>query len=99
MKNTIEEISSIEKSLKILPLEKIKALPTHRMLSYYRKIRKQFDVWEHYQQCECCGEMLYVVYPNANTKEDYDKTKNHYLKIINEIKKTLNTKEHVAKRK
>ena len=71
----------------------LKKLSSERLLSFYKKERKRFNRAGRWV-CGCCGELLWDLYPKKYKylEAEYNAEKAWLL----EIKKELNTREHIA---
>jgi len=93
------------KIMKYLTLEHLGTLPTPRLLTYYKIVRRKIRRHQNSLYCECCGTPVYQLYGKLNTKEENEKLKLEFETDLHDsenylesIKTLLNTREHVKRK-
>lgn len=89
MKKQIEK-KTFEERYELKPLKDIMALPTKRLLTYYKLERRSF--YKGGFICSCCGEYMWDIHTSCEyLKKDYQ----DWTARLEIIKAELNTREHV----
>ena len=87
------KIKSLEEKYELKSLKSLKSLPTHRLLAYYQKERKEFCKVGFF--CSCCNMPLWEIYSEcAYKEEEYKKWKER----LEAIKAILAKREHVERK-
>ena len=67
-----------------IPIEKLRSMPTKRILTYFKSKRG----WEHHGKCKVGGETLY--------RSNQERTEGRLIiEYFDEIRKILNEREHI----
>ena len=90
--------------MKYLTVEYLNTLPTPRLLSYYKVVRRKVRRHQDSLYCECCGMPnwetdagLYSKEENKRRKHEFETDFAESEKYLDSVKELLNTREHVEK--
>ena len=91
--------------MKYLTEEHLKTLPTPRLLTYYKIVRRNIRRFQHSLYCECCGMPnwetdagLYTDAENKKREEEFHTDLSESENYLESIKTLLNTREHVKRK-
>jgi uncharacterized Zn finger protein (UPF0148 family) len=91
--------------MKYLTLEHLGTLPTPRLLTYYKIVRRKIRRHQNDLYCPCCGAPNYTIDAKCYTKEENKKRKEEFEtdlqdseNYLKSIKTLLNTREHVKRK-
>ena len=92
--------------IKYFDISYLEALPTPRLLTYYKKTLPKIRKYQNSFFCECCGAPLYELYAKLYTKEEKEKRKADHKEAmrkteqyLKDIKELLSKREHVPFKK
>jgi len=90
--------------MKYLTIEYLGTLPTPRLLTYYKIIRRKIRRHQNSLYCDCCGMPnwstnagLYSKEENKRRKFEFENDIKESEEYLNLVKELLNTREHIKK--
>ena len=92
--------------MKYLTLEYLGTLPTPRLLTYYKIVRRKIRRFQDNLYCKCCGMPEWETDAGLYTKEENKIRETEFYNDLSEsenyiksVKALLNTREHVKRKR